>query len=162
MILSFSVPAMRPMIEAGLREMRGELQPGTRVKRQTIRARGPRADKLLRESRTVGYNLHLWWKSRTPERALIGVVRAGSATVWPIEILHTTVEDPGAAPRQILRLDGPRGWRTGDAMIFWSPLRGGPAFEDEARADGFDTVEAFRDWFVPKPGDRFAGILYRW
>ncbi|RAI42812.1 hypothetical protein [Rhodoplanes roseus] len=164
MILSFSVPEMRPMIEAGLRQMRGE--PGdVRVKRQTIRARGPIAERLLAwdpVGQTIPYDLSLWWKSRTAERAKLGDVPRAAVRVSPIEIWHTTVQDPGAPPRQILRIDGSRGWRAGDAMLFWSSRNRGAAFEAEVKADGFDTVAAFRDYFVPNPGDRFDGILYRW
>ncbi|MGD9766814.1 MAG: hypothetical protein AB7U62_04150 [Pseudolabrys sp.] len=47
-------------------------------------------------------------------------------------------------------------------MLFWSPEHGGEPFEQEARADGFESAEAFRDYFVPNPGDRFDAILFKW
>lgn len=164
MILSFSVPAMLPYIEAGIRQHAGEDVDAERVKRQTIRRRGPRAEKLLgwdTIAHTQPYDLHLWWKSRTPQRRHLGTI-AGGSKVYPITILHSTVEPPDGPPYPIIRIDGPRGWREGDAMLFWSGDYSDPAFRAEARADGFDSAQAFRDYFVPNLGDRFEGILFKW
>lgn len=164
MILSFSVPEMRPMIEAGLRQLRGETVD-ERVKRQTIRARGPRAAKLLSYDpicHSIRYDLQLWWKSRTAERALIGVVPVDAVRVYPIEILHSSMQFPGKPFEQCLRITGPRDWNPGNDAMFWTPGDGDNAFNRFARADGFDSVEAFRNFFVPEPRDRFSGILYRW
>lgn len=165
MILSFSVQTMLPYIRAGVRQAHGEHVGDERVKRQTIRPRGPRAARLLASAReaywTHPYDLHLWWKSRTPQREHLGTI-SGGGHIYPITILHSTVISPDKAEYPILRIDGPRGWRVGDAMLFWSPDHGGDEFAREVLADGFDTVEAFRDFFVPRVGDKFEGALFRW
>ena len=166
MLLSFSVPEMLPYIRSGILAAQDRPEPGRRVKRQTIRRRGPRAEKLLSHAKesawTHPYDLHLWWKSRTSEREHLGTI-LGGGRVYPINILHSTVTPPDARPYPILRIDGPTGWRKGDPMIFWSEQTppGGP-FDFEVREDGFDSVEAFRDYFVPNVGDRFEAIFFRW
>jgi hypothetical protein len=169
MLLSFSVPEMLPMIRAGLRQRAGEDVGATRVKRQTIRARGPRAEKLIAWARgaswTIPYDLHLWWKSRTSEKEFIGKVECGTLppiAVYPISILHSYVEPPNAPRYPALRIDGPRGWRRGDAVLFWSEGDPGGSFISEVLNDGFDTPQAFRDFFVPNIGDRFDAILFKW
>ena len=110
MILSFSVPAMRPMIEAGLRQMRGETVD-ERVKRQTIRARGPRAEKLLSYDpicHSIGYDLQLWWKSRTARIRVLSpsylqscvksTVRIGMFTPTPsVSVPQTILSRPDCA-----------------------------------------------------------------
>lgn len=163
MLLSFSVPEMLPLIRDGIAQARGEEVLG-RVKRQTIRRRGSRAERLLEYAKhahwTHPYDLHLWWKSRTAEREFLGAVR--SSRVYPITILHSMVVPPNAPAYPILRMDGPRGWRAGDTMIFWSADHGGESFAAEAFADGFASVEAFRDFFVPNVGDTFGAILFKW
>ena len=164
MLLSFSVPEMLPWIRAGIRQARGEPVSG-RVKRQTIRRLGPRGQMVLdhasRACWTCPYDLHLWWKSRTAERELLGVI-AGGCRVYPVTILHSTVEPPGKPPYECIRIDGPRGWRKGDDVLFWSPGDPPGQFLAEAQADGFDSMEAFRDFFVPKLGDVFEGVLFKW
>ena len=163
MILSFSVDSMRSMIVAGIAQRSGFPVEGRRVKRQTIRKRGPRAEMLFKARNIDGsipYDLHLWWKSRTPARENLGTV--SYPKVFPINILHSTVEPPDGPSYPVCRIDGPRGWRDGDAMLFWSPGDEPNGFCSEAYADGFDSPEAFRDYFVPNIGDRFDAILYRW
>lgn len=164
MLLSFSIPEMLPYLEAGLRQRAGE-DVIARVKRQTIRQRGPRAEKLLEWAKdafwTHPYDLHLWWKSRTPQRNHLGTVTGGSH-VYPISILHSTVIPPNEPEYEIYRIDGPRGWRTGDSMIFWSPEHGGQSFETEAYADGFNSARDFAKYFVPNVGDTFDAILFKW
>ena len=159
MILSFSVPAMMPMIQYGVKQSAGEDVGGARVKRQTIRARGTRSEALLAHDPiggTIPYDLHLWWKSRTVERCLLGVVPCARVHVQPIEILHSEVIEPGGAREPIFRIE--RG-----AMIFWRPnSRDGQAFETEAYLDGFDSARDFIRFFVPNVGDVFRGILFRW
>lgn len=173
MLLSFSVDSMRPMIKAGLRQRAGEDVGSERVKRQTIRHRGPRAEKLLAHAKdagwTIPYDLHLWWKSRTKDREFLGCVSHDDRPFqfircWWIEILHSSVEPPGGEPYQCIRVCAPRGViHPHDGMAFWSPGQGaGCTIEQFARADGFETVEAFRDFFVPNDGDRFQAILFRW
>ncbi|MDZ4382827.1 MAG: hypothetical protein U0942_15960 [Parvibaculum sp.] len=159
MMLSFSIPAMRPMIEAGLRQRAGEELPeAARVKRQTIRARGPVWQRVLAGTEggrdlggRVERDLHLWWKSRTKERALMGVVRGFE--IYPVTISrdddakYVIVQHPGAyIVGQPTRL-----------RLAWSP-----EIFDFALADGFEHAEAFADFFVPRPGDRFAGALIKW
>jgi len=158
MLLSFSEAPMLPYIRAGIRQALGEDVGGERVKRQTIRWHGNRAVQLLRwnpVSHTIGLPLHLWWKSRTPTRELLGVIPSELVRVYEIEINHQQNLE--------VRLDGPDGWRDGRPTIFWSPGRVSCAhFIREAHNDGFDSPEAFRDYFVPNPGDRFRAILFKW
>lgn len=162
MLLSFSVPEMLPYLRAGVRQATGK-SVNERVKRQTFRGRGPRADKLLALDplgHTIPYMLHLWWKSRTPQREMIGGVER--CKVYAINILHSTVTNPDGSGYPVCRIDGPCGWRDGDAMLFWSPGDADNGFISEAYADGFDSPEAFRDFFVPNLGDRFDAILFKW
>jgi|GEM_PF-3315199 len=165
MLLSFSIPEMLPMIEAGLRQRAGGDIGNQRVKRQTIRQLGPRTRKLLEYDpvcHTIPHALHLWWKSRSRERKHIGTAE-GINKIFKIEILHTFMQSPGEPRETIYRIDGPRGWRQGDTMLFWKP--GDPpggGFEKEAIADGFDGAQAYVDYFVPNFGDRFDGALFKW
>lgn len=177
-ILSFSVPEMRPWLEAGIRQrdaqtirpvaggMSDSIEIG-RVKRQTIRRRGPRALRLLEwdpNSFTHPYDLHLWWKSRTAERVLIGVARnAPPMNIYPIHILHGTITPPRSPAYPVVRICGPESWRPRQSTMFWSPGDPpGSPFAEEARKDGFETPEAFRDFFVPNVGDEFEGVLFTW
>lgn len=164
MLLSFSVPEMLPYIRAGLRQRAGEDVGDERVKRQTIRGLGPRNTKLLAErrlDRTISTDLHLWWKSRTRTREMLGVV--SFPKLFPINILHSRVEYPDGRTYPVIRIDGPSGWRDGDSMLFWSEGdEPGGGFGREVYADGFDTPQAFRDFFVPTMGDRFDGVLFKW
>lgn len=168
MLLSFSEASMLSYIRAGLRQRRGEDIGGARVKRQIIRKLGARGRKLLEWDpigHTIPYDLQLWRKSRTQERELIGDVRVdqgGSARVYAINVLHSRIVNPDGREYPVCRIDGPRGWRRGDAMLFWSPGDDANAFCAEAHADGFDSPEAFRDYFVPNLGDRFDAILFKW
>jgi hypothetical protein len=162
-LLSFSVLEMLPMIRAGLRQRLGEDVGAQRVKRQTFRKRGTRAEMILKSAGLDGsitYDLHLWWKSRTPQRERIGNV--AYPKVYPVNILHSRVEHPDGTVYPVCRIDGPRGWRDGDTTLFWSPGDRPNGFAGEAYADGFDSPEAFRDYFVPNIGDRFDAILYKW
>ncbi|WP_315804058.1 hypothetical protein [Bradyrhizobium sp. SZCCHNS3002] len=169
MLISFSVPAMRPWIVAGLQQRRGVDVGDQRVKRQTYRGYGPRAEQLLawdENGGTIPYDLHLWWKSRTRERELLGIAKQGDGDpirVYHLDIWHTYVEPMNADRYPCVRINGPYGWRDGDPVLFWSPGDApGSAFAAEACADGFDSPEAFRDFFVPNMGDRFDAILIKW
>lgn len=163
MMLSFSVPKMRPYVEAGLREraITGFPRPynlpvsGERVKRQSIRHRGPVWQRMIGEAKDgrVERDLHLWWKSRTKERALLGVVRGFEIEAISIEhrggncLIHRPMSTAAA------RADG------------FSPVL--PGFERMlahkfAWADGFEDFASFVSYFVPKPGDRFVGALIKW
>lgn len=153
------------MISAGIRQHHGEDVGAARVKRQTIRNRGPRARMLFAQARdrngsSIRYDLHLWWKSRTPQRELLGTVCFPK--VWPINILHSQVEPVEGPNYQCIRIVGPRGWRDGAEGLFWSPGDAENGFTRETYADGFDSPEAFRDFFVPNLGDRFDAILFKW
>ncbi|NEV79289.1 hypothetical protein DYI24_19855 [Rhodopseudomonas sp. BR0C11] len=165
MLISFSEASMLPYIRAGIRQARGEDVRGERVKRQTIRGRGQRAEKLLAcdpVGHTIPYSLDLWWKSRTPEREHLGGIDCSLVRVWPIEIWHSFIEYTDGSTSECIRINGPRGWRDGDAVLFWSPGDAAGAFAAEAYADGFDSPEAFRDYFVPNRGDRFDAVLFKW
>ena len=115
---------------------------------------------------TLPYDLHLWWKSRTKEAELIGKVDNDGIRpirLYPINILNSTVTPSEGPPYQVLRIDGPPGWCAGDPTLFWSEgHEGGARFERETYADGFNTPQAFRDFFVPNMGDRFDGVLFKW
>lgn len=164
MMLSFSIPEMRPYVEAGIRQAQGEYVGTARVKRQTIRKLGPRSLAMLERAKDAGWthpcDLHLWWKSCTSERELLGVIK-DVGHIYPITILHSRVEPPDAPPYPVLRIDGPHGWRDGDSVLFWACGETG-SFANETYRDGFDSVEAFRDFFVPNVGDVFEGALFKW
>jgi hypothetical protein len=170
MLLSFSVPVMRPWIVAGLQQRLGVDVGDQRVKRQTMRRYGPRAEKLLAHDpigHSIPHDLHLWWKSRTAERALLGIAKQGQGDrpirIYALDIWHTFIAPTRGARIPCIRINGPRGWRDGDAVLFWSPGDSADCgFAREAHADGFDSPEAFRDFFVPNMGDRFGAILIKW
>lgn len=166
MLISFSEPSMLPYVRAGIRQALGEDVGDARVKRQTMRRRGPRAEQLLewasKASNTIPYDLDLYWKSRTPEGECLGKIPCSLVRVYPIEILHSRIEPMNREPYQCIRIDGPAGWRQGDVTLFWSPGDEPNGFCAESYADGFDSPEAFRDYFVPNFGDRFDAILYKW
>lgn len=142
MILSFSIAKMLPYIRAGIRQAHGETV-NERVKRQTIRKWGPQAERVLKHP-TFPYDLDLWWKVRTPEREFLGGVEANLANAFPVLIEHASTK---AIPTLI------RITFKNSASHFTS---------DFSYADGFDSPEDFRDYFVPNVGDVFKGILYRW
>lgn len=135
MLLSFSVDYMRPYVEAGYRQYLG-FTVTERVKRQTIRQRGPRANVLLGRA-DPSLSLHLWWKSRTKDRAFIGRIDCG--IVEPIRIANQS-----------------------GALLIECDDMARLARESFALADGFESLTAFRDYFVPNMGDVFNGILYKW
>lgn len=165
MLLSFSIPEMLPMIEAGLRQRGGADVGAERVKRQTIRRIGPRAEKLLAYSpahHIQPYDLHIWWKSRTPERRHIGTVDGG-CKIFALTIWHTSCQSPGNPREAIYRIEGPHGWRDGDSMLFWRPTYSDDCDADkEARADGFEGAKQFFDYFVPNTEERFNAALFKW
>lgn len=171
MMLSFSMPSMRPMIEAGLRERavtgfppsregasadRPAAQGGSRTKRQTIRHRGPVWQRMIAEAINgrVERDLHLWWKSRSSERELLGVVRgfhieaiaiencAGDCLIHRPSITSCAPAD-GSSPSALPDVE----FMLAHAM---------------ARDDGFEDFAAFARYFAPNPGDRFAGALIKW
>lgn len=174
MILSFSIPEMRPMIEAGLRQRQGEDVGGARVKRQTIRRAGPRAYRLIEYAQEHDWNcpypLHLWWKSRTPEREHIGTVPLGGARCWPvlIERVHASAFERGVELHgdiYVLAVSTPGGSPRASEVIYAEPdcaVEEGGAVASFARQDGFESATDFRDFFVPKRSDVFEGIVYQW
>lgn len=165
MLLSFSEPSMKQFVIDGLAQANGR-EITSRVKRQTIRRRGARGVRLLREAETAGpllwYELHLWWKSRTQEREFFGVAKP--AWVYPIHILHSTVEPLDRPKYPLVRVVLPGTvYGEGQNCGFWSATdEGGGLVSKVAHDDGFESVAAFRDYFVPNVGDEFTGILYRW
>ena len=148
MLLSFSVPEMLPYVRAGIRQAHGE-HVTERVKRQTIRAWGPQAERVL-AAKTFPYRLSLWWKSRTKEREFLGSIECDGVQACQVEISHdatgrVTVYTYGSV-----------------LQMHWHPDRGGKKLTDFAYADGFDSPEAFRAYFVPNIGDVFKGIMFKW
>lgn len=185
MMLSFSIPSMRVMIEAGLRERavtgfpqqdasgRAASAASIRTKRQSIRRRGPVWQRVLAESEggpekggRVERDLHLWWKSRTPEREKLGTVRGFE--IFPVTIFHGA--EDGMRPREtgFVRVALPPdrilfGYADfSDALSAASPDFGATSACAFAYADGFDEWLDFVNFFVPRPGDRFPGALIRW
>lgn len=144
MMLSFSVPSMRQMVVDGARQRAGENVGDARVKRQTIRGLGPRNRDLLERARAnewrFGYDLTLWWKSRTPQRCLLAEIKR--AERMPIFLVPIRIEH-----------------RQGCSFFLFVE---GFCIEQLAKDDGFENPEAFRDFFVPNPGDRFEGVLFKW
>jgi hypothetical protein len=161
MLLSFSQHAMLPYIEAGVRQARGADVGDVRVKRQTIRRMGPRYEPLLaraQEDGTVnGMDLHLWWKSRTPQRRRLGIV---SCNIRRISITRTT-DGNGDCVRSPL---AGRGFACSVALVSDDVIARDDrsALAGLAYADGFDTIRAFADFFVPAPGDVFEGVMLKW
>lgn len=168
MIVSFSIPEMLPAIWEGLREIDGKPRTlpclhdratkawlrdtivaagahrasPTHVKRQTIRRFSSHWLRLV--DNPLAYNLHLYWKSRHPtERRFLAEVPCQQAYLITIE-RHSQGEgfdvqvedDKRPLPLEYM------------ATLFLH--------------DGFKSGRAFRDYFVPQPGDRFAGVLIRW
>jgi hypothetical protein len=173
MLISFSHPQMRPWIEAGLRQFRGEDVGTARVKRQTIRRMGPRYERLLHLAGPLGGinadlgSLHLWWKSRTPARCTLGVVspyRIRAITIERAEneddgkhdwLMAHLAKDDGPAASWMIALD--------DGIDLRRPLaERPPRIAKLIYADGFDSIAAFADFFVPKAGDTFNGVLLQW
>ncbi len=182
MLLSFSIPSMRPMLLAGLHQRLGDDVGVERTKRQTIRALGgnrPRArNRLLLEraqasgSWALGYDLQLWWKSRTKERSLIGEVVDGSPTpirLYPITIMQRTADmarHDGFAIIVKTMVPGFESRAASEVTITWEYRLRPPNAPEElcklAWDDGFDDAYAFADFFVPNVGDRFDGVLIKW
>lgn len=160
MIVSFSVPRMLPLIWNGLVQI-NEARPGSvpqvrdrdtcawiasqrqevkqfdfeRVKRQTIRL--ITSDHWLKVVENPGrYMLDLYWKNQyAPERRRLATVPCRSAE-------RITIEN----------IDGRALVMPPDDCIS----------SDVAHADGFDSFQQFRDYFVPKPRDRVNGVILRW
>lgn len=137
MLLSFSVDYMRPYVEAGIRQNNGEDVGAARVKRQTIRKLGPVAKRLIKFGIRPVMPLHLWWKSRTKEKAFLGVVPS-----WRITPVY--IANCNGAP--VIEIDR----RAIDNQ------------DQFAIDDGFDSLDAFLAYFVPNAGDVFNGVLYKW
>lgn len=170
MMLSFSISEMRPLIEAGLRERAGT-HWHARSKRQTIRRRGPVWQRVLAASEggagkggRVERDLHLWWKSRTPARELLGVVRGFE--IFPVTIFHGA--EDGLRPRETgfvsvtlhdVTVSHPSKPR---ALEVYDQARVDAAAYALAYRDGFDEWLDFVRFFVPTPGDRFIGALIKW
>lgn len=176
MLLSFSHEAMRGYVESGFDQAHGLGGDGTRVKRTTIRRLGVRYSRLLDYSATTAFvPVHLWWKSRTPERKLIGEVK-----LLAIERIEIRRESYVGQPWLVVR------GQPALFALFGEPLEdhwieaATPLFSDVADQvlgasplaerglariayrDGFYTQRAFADYFVPKLGDRFEGVALRW
>src|SRR5690349_6226341 len=159
MLLSFSEPSMLPYVRAGIRQAWGDSVGNERVKRQTYRRRGPRSAKLLAHDPiggTIPYDLDLYWKSRTAEGERLGAIACQMVRVYAVDFLHSSVKPVEGPEYQCIRITGPRHcWEGTQGVMFWSPGETANGFAREAYRDGFDSPEAFRDYFVPNMGDRF-------
>ena len=157
MLLSFSVDEMRPMIEAGLRQRNGHDVGTARVKRQTIRALKARGKAILDAAKPndwrCPYDLHLWWKSRTPARALLGVV--DGARAMPVMIRHSLLMR--GSVEIVTAVQGGK-----MDIIVGLPSEGSGRAYDFARADGFEGLDDFIEFFVPRQCDVFEGVLFTW
>ena len=144
MLLSFSIPEMRPMIEAGIRQHDGEDIGDFRVKRQTIRR--IRSDRSPWRRLVPGRTLHLWWKSRTPERRFLGEVTCSLAQRLAIE--------PGTVTDRWVFLieDEGRGWR---------PLSASECRE-LADLDGFNHPDELVAFLKPGAVANWRGVVIRW
>lgn len=149
MILSFSVPEMLPYIRSGLLQLKGEQVGGVRVKRQTIRKMGPQAERVL-AAPAFPYRLSLWWKSRTKEREFLGSIEQADVKAYPIEIMNYRLVET-----EIIQVTIP-------SIVFGTEHLFDERLAEFSYHDGFDSPEAFRDYFVPNAGDVFKGILYKW
>ncbi|WOF74184.1 hypothetical protein QMT40_001831 [Parvibaculaceae bacterium PLY_AMNH_Bact1] len=142
MLLSFNIDEMRPWIVNGLKELAGEPVEG-RVKRQTIRRFGPLYVKKFGTSHHLeDLQLDLWWKSRTP-----GGFKFGQAT--------------GSGTRITILNAGSRlALETVDFQAFKAAST--VELNGFSQADGFNSDKEFLEYFVPKEGDVFEGVLFRW
>ncbi|MDF1627016.1 MAG: hypothetical protein P1U84_12095 [Parvibaculaceae bacterium] len=152
MLLSFSIPAMRPMIENGLREIAGEPVDG-RTKRQTIRRYGPAYQRLFRHGTADerwsldDLQLDLWWKSRTPGRVKLGQT-TGVASRVTVKRLNRYAFALIAADTSTF----------GMLARYQNMDREGSVWH----ADGFDSAVDFMNYFTPNEGDVFDGVLFQW
>ena len=174
MLLSFSHKRMLPAIEAGIayrhsggaHAVRCDTPPD--MKLQTIRAwtgdksrYRPLVEATAEEKGAAGdHTLHLWWKSRTAERRKLGEVRLKSAT----RLLIRRTDVPGDwLTISFLEANGERMWGTYVLRAHLVATDHQPiVVRDLALADGFATVADFADYFVPRPGDSFLGVLIKW
>jgi len=162
MLLSFSVPEMLPMVVRSLRSRDGldagvddwlnahfehEISVGlSGQKSQTIRQYDPQDPKRqwwLKAS--AGTRLQIWWlsprvKFKNPTGRQIPK-RLGEVSV----VARDTVL-----------------MRNRDGKFQYIDRRGEQNPCPMARMDGFRTFSAMRDYFVPRPGDQFHGVLVRW
>lgn len=175
-LLSFSIPEMLPNLIAGLDVAGAYREEGAfeahsawartnfgqdpesavRLKRQTIREYDPDTSSLRSPYARIkaGYTAHIWWKSRSAQRRKLGSVPITSIT--HVEIKHSMTAnrkevmldiDTGGT---VQRFCTAFGWKDQNAITLF------------ARRDGFNGLEDFRDYFVPKPGDTFRGVLIEW
>lgn len=123
-------------------------QHGQRRKRQTVRAYNyeNRLSRSPWKNVRRGQRLRLWWKSRTKERRLLAEVEARSVTFIQMEnaagflFIYPMVFSEGT------------GWVKGETMDS----------RQFAYDDGFDNVDACRDYFVPEVGATFKGVIIKW
>lgn len=157
-LLSFSVDYMLPFVEAGVRQANGANVGAERVKRQTIRRRGPVIERLLLQApaptRKHPGDLFMWWKSRAPCARQIGVVTG--FRIYPLGIWrHLGTISLTSEPNAL--------WEGSPEQLLWRESEEAPAaFTVFARADGFPDAATFRDFFVPEPKSSFNGGLFRW
>jgi hypothetical protein len=177
MLVSFSHTAMRPYVEAGIHQAQGHDVGFERVKRTTIRRAGPRYEELLARNAAgwAGLRLRLWWKSRTAERAKLG--EAPLLGIERITILHGRRDgDPCLQVKgtpALFELFGTSPGCNYVSSVQWlhadvaARELTGSAWDDGhigivAYRDGFNTLRDFADFFVPKDGDRFEGVVLKW
>lgn len=150
-LLTFSIPAMLPMVVAGLRAAGGVLEPGVEAwaadafAAETAAAAGWLKRQTCRRSpATPGALLHCWWRSpRNPrgEPRKLGVVALAACRP-----LHMASSGAGRLGVLVERPDRTR--------VSW------PAAEF-ARADGFRGVVDAQAFFLPQPG-AWNGFVWEW
>lgn len=131
----------------------------TGAKRQTIREfdwenpnlRSPHNNSM------PGDTAHIWWKSRTKNRFKIG--QAKIIAVHDVEIMniddHVHIRVYGSRS-EIIKIQS--SFVISDINSHQQSL----TVEAFARRDGFRSVPEFRDYFVPRPGNVFKGVLTAW
>ena len=173
MLLSFSEPAMLPMVINGLHargasqdgnaawaydNFRDEIEAaGERTKLQTIRPNN--GDLSIWHRAGPGWPLQLWWKSRTPGRRFLGKVPCRA--VSGIEI-----GDVAGGPYQRTALINSLGKKSeGSGFLGAGVARRVLPFprdlDDLARRDGFADTDEFFAYFLLRR-KVFSGFLIEW
>lgn len=106
----------------------------------------------------------IWWKQRAPKLAF----KLGRVKLAAVHNIRITNHPEGDLPEEIyVQVKSSRpavpylNYQSSDCCASLSTY-GEEQLLALARADGFTSIEAFRDYFTPKPGDEFRGNLLVW